>query len=101
MTAACACAADCASAAARAMLVDFSMTAGAVVLPITWTVEEGQFALTDVLLRDLLMIRGDRSAYYYGRRLLWEKHPRIMQILVDKAPNLLQTFLDGHMWTCR
>ena len=72
-----------------------------VVLPITWTIDEGQFAMTDVLLRDLLTLRGDRNAYYYGRRLLWEKHPRILQILVDKAPNLLPTFLDGHMWTCR
>lgn len=72
-----------------------------VIMPITWTINEGQFALTDVLLRDLLTIRGDRNNYYYGRQLLWEKHPLIVHVLVHKAPKLLYTFLDGHMWTSR
>lgn len=72
-----------------------------VVLPITWTISEGQFAMTDALLRDVLAIRGDRSAYYYGRKLLYEMHPWIVHVLTEKAPKLLPTFLDGHMWTSR
>eukprot|EP00873_Tetraselmis_striata_P003952 jgi/Tetstr1/424216/TSEL_000148.t2 len=71
------------------------------VLPLTWTVEEGQFAMTDALLRDVLAIRGDRSTYYYGRALLWTKHPRVVALLTLRAPKLLPALLDGHMWTSR
>ena len=70
-----------------------------VVSPIVWTIQEGQLHLTNSLLKDLLAIRADRDNYYYGRAVLWRKHPWIMSLLVEKAPNLLLTFLDGHMWT--
>lgn len=72
-----------------------------VVSPIVWTITEGQLHLTDVLLKDVLTIRGDREHYYYGRSLLWAKHPWICHLLVEKAPKLLPTFLDGHLWISR
>ena len=72
-----------------------------VVSPIVWTIAEGQPRLTEALLKDLLTIRGDRENYYYGREMLWRKHPWIVQMLVEKAPKILPTFLDGHLWTSR
>jgi hemoglobin-like flavoprotein/cytochrome b involved in lipid metabolism len=72
-----------------------------VVSPIVWTITEGQLHLTDVLLKDILTIRGDREHYYYGRSLLWQKHPWICRLLVEKAPKLLPTFLNGHLWVSK
>ena len=72
-----------------------------VISPIVWSIQEGQLHLTNALLEDILSIRGDRDNYYYGRNLLWNRHPWIVQLLVEKAPNLLTTFLDGHMWTSK
>ena len=72
-----------------------------VVSPIVWTISEGQPHLTETLLKDLLTIRGDRDNYYYGREMLWNKHPWIVQMLVEKAPKILPAFLDGHLWTSR
>ena len=57
--------------------------------------------MTEELLRDALAIRGDREAYYCGRERLWVKHPWLIRLLVDKAPNLLTTVLDGHLWVSR
>ena len=57
--------------------------------------------MTEELLRDALAIRGDREAYYCGRERLWLKHPWLIRLLVDKAPNLLTTVLDGHLWVSR
>lgn len=38
-----------------------------IVSPILWSIQDGQLALTEVLLQDVLAIRGDRDHYYYGR----------------------------------
>lgn len=72
-----------------------------VVSPVVWTIAEGQIHLADTLLRDVLAIRGDRESYYYGRQLLWARHPWIVRLLTEKAPRLLTTFLDGHLWSSR
>lgn len=69
--------------------------------PLLWTIRDGRLDMTEVLLRDLLAIRGDRARYYCGRELLWEKHPALVRLLVEKAPRLLGALLDGHMWTSR
>jgi hypothetical protein len=69
--------------------------------PLLWTIRDGKLAMTEVLLSDILAIRGDRANYYYGRGLLWEKHPGLVRLLVEKAPRLLTVLLDGHMWTSR
>lgn len=33
--------------------------------------------------------------------MLWEHHPYLMRLLVEKAPSLIPPLLDGHMWTSR
>ena len=38
-----------------------------IVSPIVWSIHDGQIALTEVMLKDVLAIRGDRDSYYYGR----------------------------------
>lgn len=73
----------------------------ATISPLLWTIRDGKLAMTEVLLRDTLAIRGDRSKYYCGRALLWEKHPGLVRLLVEKAPRLLGVLLDGHLWTSR
>jgi len=70
-----------------------------VISPLVWAIQEGQLHLAELLLSDMLAIRSDRESYYWGRSLLWSKHPWITQLLVEKAPRLLPTFLDGHLWT--
>lgn len=72
-----------------------------VISPLVWSIQEGQLQVANAILEDVLAIRGDRDNYYYGRSVLWNRHPWIVQLLVEKAPNLLSTFLDGHMWTSR
>ena len=37
------------------------------VLPIVWTLKEGQGQLASALIKDLLINHGDRDGYYYGR----------------------------------
>eukprot|EP00873_Tetraselmis_striata_P007051 jgi/Tetstr1/427315/TSEL_017484.t1 len=72
-----------------------------IISPIVWTIRDGQVALTEVLLKDVLAIRGDRENYYYGRAMLWQKHPELIRLLVQKAPTLIAIVLDGHLWTSR
>lgn len=73
----------------------------ATISPIIWTIRDGKLDFAEVLLRDILTIRGDRSHYYYGRDVLWENHPELLHLLVEKAPKLLKTVLDGHLWTSK
>mmetsp|Transcript_7928 Transcript_7928/g.22709 ORF Transcript_7928/g.22709 Transcript_7928/m.22709 type:complete len:1117 (-) Transcript_7928:312-3662(-) len=72
-----------------------------IVSPIVWSIQDGQLGITQVLLQDVLTIRGDRDNYYYGRAMLWEKHPDLMRLLAEKAPSLIPAVLNGHMWTSR
>ena len=40
---------------------------GEVLSPLYWSLSDGQFAIASYIMSDLLMIRADREAYYYGR----------------------------------
>mmetsp|Transcript_14931 Transcript_14931/g.35579 ORF Transcript_14931/g.35579 Transcript_14931/m.35579 type:complete len:934 (-) Transcript_14931:434-3235(-) len=81
-----------------ALEIDVEDTA---ISPIVWSIQDGLLAMTEVLIKDLLIIRGDRESYYCGRSLLWQKHPNLMRLLIDKAPSLISTLLDGHIWSSR
>lgn len=50
------------------------------------------------IINDLLTIRADRNTYYYGREILFRKHPNVVEILCKELPKLLDMMLDGLMW---
>ena len=47
---------------------------------------------------DILMIRADRESYYYGKDMLFQVHPDLIEILCKLAPKLLFVVCDGLMW---
>ncbi len=66
--------------------------------PLGWALRDGKVDMARVLLRDLLAIRADTSAYYCGRERLWAAHPDVVGELCSLCPALLDDLLDGHMW---
>merc|ERR1719407_319721 len=69
--------------------------------PLAWSVEAGNFEAATAILRDLLTFRADRDRYYYGMDDLFKRHPDIINILCDQAPDLLPKLLDGLIWRSR
>ncbi len=47
------------------------------------------------ILADLLAIRADRVAYFFGVDALFDRHPCIVEVLCRKAPTLLPQLFDG------
>ena len=72
-----------------------------VLSPILLSILEGHSNQTEMLIKDLLSIRADRSTYYYGRADLWRASPWLLATLVDRLPKALPTLLDGHLWCSR
>lgn len=60
--------------------------------------QDGKVSLAKYIIEDLLTIRADRHAYYYGREKLFESHPDIVKVLVNEAQGLLETLLNGLLW---
>ena len=69
--------------------------------PLAWSVEAGNFEAATAILRDLLTFRADRDRYYYGMDDLFKRHPDIIKMLCDQAPDLLPKLLDGLIWRSR
>jgi len=68
------------------------------VSPVYWAIKDGELEIARVMLRDLLAIKVDRDAFYYGRDRLWELHPDIVTLLCSVCPDLLEELLDGLIW---
>eukprot|EP00439_Symbiodinium_sp_Y106_P012126 s4740_g1.t2 len=66
--------------------------------PFVWALENGSETICHAMLRDLLMIRADRSLYYYGADELFAKHQDVVKRLTDRTSALLRTLLDGLVW---
>jgi len=71
---------------------------GEIISPLYWAIRDGKFALAEYVIDHLLEMRADRDAYYYGRELLFEKHPDIVTLLCTDCPALMETLLDGLQW---
>merc|ERR1719199_2019600 len=69
--------------------------------PLAWSVEAGNFEAATAIIRDLLTFRADRDRYYYGVDELFKRHPHIIRILCDQAPDLVPKLLDGLIWRSR
>jgi hypothetical protein len=69
--------------------------------PLFWAISSGCIEAAKAIIHDLLTIRADRERYYYGVDYLFSFHEDIVKILVDDAPALLPTLLDGLVWRCR
>merc|ERR1719217_969430 len=69
--------------------------------PLAWSVEAGNFEAAAAIIKDLLTFRADRDRYYYGVDALFKRHPDIIRILCDQAPDLVPKLLDGLIWRSR
>merc|ERR1719337_291720 len=69
--------------------------------PLAWSVEAGNFEAAAAIIQDLLTFRADRDRYYYGVDELFKRHPDIIRILCDQAPDLVPKLLDGLIWRSR
>jgi len=72
---------------------------GESISPIYWSLKDGNIAMVKFLVADLLTIRADREMYYYGREVLFDRHPDIVLKLCQECPDvLIDTLLQGLMW---
>jgi hypothetical protein len=69
--------------------------------PLAWSIESGNFSAAIAIIHDLLTFRADRDRYYYGVDDLFKRHPDILKMLCDLAPELLPKLLDGLIWRSR
>jgi len=69
--------------------------------PLVWAVETGAVDTAREMIIDLLTIRADRDAYYYGMDAMFNRHPDIIRILGIESPELLPLLLDGLIWRAR
>merc|ERR1719502_1869109 len=69
--------------------------------PLAWSVEAGNFEAATAIIRDLLTFRADRDRYYYGVDDLFKRHPDMIKMLCDQAPDLVPKLLDGLIWRSR
>ena len=69
--------------------------------PLVWAVESGSVETARAMILDLLTIRADRDAYYYGMDAIFTRHPDIIRILGIESPELLPLLLDGLIWRSR
>eukprot|EP00291_Cryptomonas_curvata_P022400 CAMPEP_0172170956 /NCGR_PEP_ID=MMETSP1050-20130122/11618_1 /TAXON_ID=233186 /ORGANISM="Cryptomonas curvata, Strain CCAP979/52" /LENGTH=924 /DNA_ID=CAMNT_0012842321 /DNA_START=324 /DNA_END=3094 /DNA_ORIENTATION=+ len=69
-----------------------------VISPLYWAVRDGMLDMARVMIRDLLAMRADREAYYYGYDQLWAVHPDIVAVLCRICPDLLEDLFDGMLW---
>ena len=69
-----------------------------VISPLYWAVRDGKLDMARVMIRDLLALRADREAYYYGYDQLWAVHPDIVTVLCKICPDLLEDLFDGMLW---
>jgi len=69
--------------------------------PLAWSVESGNFEAAVAIIGDLLTFRADRDRYYFGVDELFKRHPDIIKILCDRAPDIVPKLLDGLIWRSR
>jgi len=89
---------DCASRVERFEWLTTVDVNGEILSPLYWSLRDGNFATAGFIINDLLMIRADRESYYYGREVLFSKHPDIVEHLCRDSPRLLFQLFDGLMW---
>jgi len=69
--------------------------------PLAWALESGSLESAEAMIVDLLTMRADRDKYYYALDALYARHHDIIKMLLDEAPAILPTFLDGLIWRSR
>ena len=89
---------ECAPRGQRSQWLTEVAVHGTIVSPLYWAIRDGKFSMGKYILDDLLAIRADRDAYYYGRETLWATHHDVMHVLCHECPMLLEDVFDGLMW---
>jgi len=69
--------------------------------PLAWSIESGALQSASAMINDLLTFRADRDKYYYAADELFDRHPTIVQMLLNDAPGLLPELLTGLVWRSR
>lgn len=71
------------------------------VSPFFWGIQDSKLDVSKFMLEDILCIRADREAYYYGKDELFRVHPDLIEFMCKLAPQLLVVVFDGLMWHSR
>jgi len=74
---------------------------GIKVSPLGWALQDAKVTVAKFMIEDILAIRADREAYYYGKDILFRVHPDIVKLLCQLAPHLIEVVFDGLMWHSR
>lgn len=69
--------------------------------PLAWSIESGALEAARTMIGDLLTFRADRDKYYYAADELFQRHPTIVQMLLNDGPALLPELLSGLVWRSR
>jgi hypothetical protein len=69
--------------------------------PLAWSVEAGNVEAAQAIIADLLTFRADRERYYFGVDEMFKRHPDLIKILCDQAPDLVPKLLEGLIWRSR
>merc|ERR1740117_1509160 len=69
--------------------------------PLAWSVESGNFEAAVAIITDLLTFRADRDRYYYGVDELFKRHPDIIKMLCDQAPDIVPKLFNQLIWRSR
>merc|ERR1719265_1068190 len=91
----------CAPRGARAQWLLIVQVGTQSISPLAWSVEAGNFEAALAIIRDLLTIRADRERYYYPVDELFKRHPDIIKMLCDTAPDIIPVLLNGLIWRSR
>jgi len=66
--------------------------------PLFWALENSQVVIAEFIISDLLEIRADRQAYYYGRAALFQEHPNLIGRICKEMPSMLPILFNGLLW---
>jgi len=69
--------------------------------PLYWAIKESQVEIAKFILDDLLTIRADRHNYYYGREIMFQRHPDLIRVLCEDMPPALPHLFNGLLWHAR
>eukprot|EP00438_Fugacium_kawagutii_P018866 Skav221112 [mRNA] locus=scaffold233:81502:84844:+ [translate_table: standard] len=66
--------------------------------PLYWALRSGAHTAAKTMLQDMLKIRADRDRYYYGVDDIFRLQPDVVEHILQEAPLLAVTLLDGLIW---
>ena len=91
----------CAPRGKRAIGTPNTQAGAQSISPLMWDIETGSLEAAKATVQDLLTIRADRNCYYYGRDIMFERHPVTIKRLCLDATASIPVLRDGLVWCSR